>query len=171
MGTRGKGANVENMPLGNRSRRKDILQPFRIFYSLLHHHLVAAGAAIDEAMQQGFARPGDATGFLAIIFGVVVMQHGLNLFESRPTDVRGILIVDPNAPLLHGEPLGGWPSWRGAVPYRARPAIGERPRIRWVLQDGEDRGDGRAFPDHLSEAIAPRQAQALGLQHFEHLAG
>src|SRR5215471_17085055 len=34
MGTRGKGANVENMPLGNRSRRKDILQPFRIFYSL-----------------------------------------------------------------------------------------------------------------------------------------
>jgi hypothetical protein len=34
IGTRGKGANVEHMPLGNRSRRKDILQPFRIFYSL-----------------------------------------------------------------------------------------------------------------------------------------
>src|SRR5215831_5153501 len=43
MGTRGKGANVEHMPLGNRSRRKDILQPFRIFYSLapycrIEHH-------------------------------------------------------------------------------------------------------------------------------------
>src|SRR2546430_344214 len=35
IGTRAKGANVENMPLGNRSRRKDILQPFRIFYSLV----------------------------------------------------------------------------------------------------------------------------------------
>src|SRR5215831_3464184 len=34
MGTHGKEANVEHMPLGNRSRRKDILQPFRIFYSL-----------------------------------------------------------------------------------------------------------------------------------------
>jgi hypothetical protein len=34
IGTRGKGAHVENRPLGNRSRRKDILQPFRLFYSL-----------------------------------------------------------------------------------------------------------------------------------------
>jgi len=34
IGTLVKGANVENIPLGNRSRRKNILQSFRIFYSL-----------------------------------------------------------------------------------------------------------------------------------------
>ena len=46
---------------------------------------------------------------------------------------------------------------------RARPAIGKGPRIRRVLQDGEDRGDGGAFPDDLPEAIAAREAQALAL--------
>ena len=35
-----KGANVENIPLGNRSRRKNILQPFRIFYSLVSVSLI-----------------------------------------------------------------------------------------------------------------------------------
>src|SRR5215471_4234366 len=45
MGTRGKGANVENMPLGNRSRRKDILQPFRIFYSLVPPYRLLLGTA------------------------------------------------------------------------------------------------------------------------------
>jgi hypothetical protein len=44
IGTLVKGANVENIPLGNRSRRKNILQSFRIFYSL-------ATGGIDE----GFA--------------------------------------------------------------------------------------------------------------------
>ena len=34
IGTLVKGANVDNIPLGNRSRRKNILQSFRIFYSL-----------------------------------------------------------------------------------------------------------------------------------------
>jgi hypothetical protein len=82
---------------------------------ILHHHLVAAGAAIDEAMEPGFARPGEATGFMALRCGVVVMQHGLHLFDSRPADVREIRIVDPNASLLPGETLGGWASWRGAV--------------------------------------------------------
>jgi hypothetical protein len=34
IGTRGKGAHVEQRPRGHRSRRKDIRQPCRIFYSL-----------------------------------------------------------------------------------------------------------------------------------------
>ena len=31
-----------------------------------------------------FAGPRDAPGFMAIIFGMVVVQHGLDLLEGRP---------------------------------------------------------------------------------------
>jgi hypothetical protein len=35
IGTPGKGANLQGNSLGNHLRRKDILPPFRMFYSLL----------------------------------------------------------------------------------------------------------------------------------------
>jgi hypothetical protein len=41
---------------------------------ILHDHFMTAFAAVDQAVQQGFARTGNATGFVAVILGVIVFQ-------------------------------------------------------------------------------------------------
>ncbi len=122
-------------------------------------------------MQESFAGPGDATGFLAILFRMVVVQDGLDRLERGPADGGGVFGRDPPTPLLHGEALGGRAPRRTAGAQRARPALGKGARIRRVLQNGEDRGDGGAFPDDLPEAVAARYAQATGVEKLQHLAG
>src|SRR6266403_4316393 len=70
---------------------------------ILHHHLVAAFAAVDQPVQERFARARDAPGFVAIILGIVVLEHGLNLDKGLPADVGWVHIVDADTPLLQGE--------------------------------------------------------------------
>jgi hypothetical protein len=65
---------------------------------VLDHHFVAAFAAVGDSMQEGGAWPGNATGLVAIVFGAVILQHGLDMLESFPGDVGGILILDHDFP-------------------------------------------------------------------------
>ena len=48
---------------------------------VLHHHLMAALAAVDDAVEQGGARAGNAPGLVAVILRVVVAQHLLDPVE------------------------------------------------------------------------------------------
>src|SRR5438128_12397478 len=67
---------------------------------ILHDHLVAAFPAVDESVQEGFARPWDAAGFVPVILGVIVFEHRLNLEIRVPTAIGRIDIRDADAPLL-----------------------------------------------------------------------
>ena len=137
----------------------------------LHHHVVPAGPAIDQALQQGLAGPGHATGGVASIVGGVVGAHRLDRFAGLPAAGGWVLVVHAKAPLRPGQTRGGRAAWRMAVAHRVRPAIGAGPRVGWVLQDGEHRGPGGACPHHVPKAIAPREAEAVGIETFPHLAG
>ena len=77
MGTRSKGANVENMPLGNRSRRKDILQPFRIFYSLPLVYIMVRDPPVSEQTMRDTLRPYRA------IAGAVTQGYPESLHQPR----------------------------------------------------------------------------------------
>ena len=89
---------------------------------ILHHHLVAAFPAVDEPVQQGFARTRDATGFVPVILGVIVFEHRLNLEIRLPTDIGRVDVRDADAPLLLGETgergahLDGSPPDGGGLP-------------------------------------------------------
>jgi len=69
---------------------------------LLHHHLVAAFPAVDQPVQQGFARSWDAPGFVPIILRVIVCEHRLHLEICLPTAVGRVDVRDADAPLLLG---------------------------------------------------------------------
>jgi hypothetical protein len=59
---------------------EEIALVFRAAF-VLHHHFVATFAAVDNPVQQGCPSPGNATGLIAIILGVVIEQHGLDPFK------------------------------------------------------------------------------------------
>jgi hypothetical protein len=52
---------------------------------ILDHHLGAACPAVDKAMPEGFARARAPTGFVAIIRGVLVCEHGLHRWVGFPS--------------------------------------------------------------------------------------
>ena len=105
---------------------------------VLHHHLMAALAAINDAVEQGGARAGNAPGLVAVILRVVVAQHRLDPVECLPGDVGRILVLHDEPPLLARPRL-----LQGAGSGQRRPrcpgaAVDERAGIRRVLQHGDD---------------------------------
>src|SRR5215468_1337246 len=99
MGTRGKGANVENMPLGNRSRRKDILQPFRIFYSLVSGQPIWTGNddpvkddLFEPTPQAIQPRPIEGGTTIAIITENILRSQRLTLAVYVRGEARNLLV-------------------------------------------------------------------------------
>lgn len=122
-------------------------------------------------MQEGCARPGETTGFLAIIVRLVGVQYGLALLEGGPADGGRVRVRATHPPLLQRETRGRRASRHGAGAQRARSARGEGPRRRRVLQDGEDGGHGGAVPDDRPNAVTARETQATGGEKLQPLAG
>src|SRR6266446_8706956 len=93
---------------------------------ILYDHLVAAFPAGDESVQEGFSRSWDAAGFVPVILGVIVCEHGLNLGIRVPNDVGRIDVWDADAPLLLGQTYDGGACLSRLASQRAAAAIGER---------------------------------------------
>src|SRR5262249_47237815 len=138
---------------------------------LLHGPLLAAFPPVDEAVPEGFARARDPPGFVAVILGVIVFEHGLNLEIRLPTDVRWVDVRDADAPLLLGQTCDGGACLRRLTSQRAAAAIGERPRIGRVLENGEHGGHTRSLPDQIAEAVTAGQQQGVGVEHLDDFTG
>src|SRR5262249_25890516 len=68
---------------------------------VLDGHLMTALPTVDDALQQRFAGPRHAARAVAIVFAVIVLQHGLDLLESLPRNKRRILVPQAYLPLFH----------------------------------------------------------------------
>ena len=112
-------------------------------------------------MQQGLARARDATRLVAVVFRVVVLEHGLDALERFPGDVRRVDVVDADLPLVDGQALQFLVCRRRPDRRGTRAAVDERPRVGRVLQDLQDGGDRRLLPDHVAETIAAGQQEVV----------
>ena len=132
---------------------------------------MAAFPAVDEAVQEGFARARDPAGFVPVILGVIVFEHGLNLEIRLPTDGRWVDVRDADAPLLLGQTGDGGACLSRLSSQRAATAIGERPRIGRMLENGEHGGHTRSLPHQIAEAVTAGQQQVVGVEHFDDFTG
>src|SRR5439155_5999575 len=92
---------------------------------ILHDQRVAACPAVDESVQEGLARAWDPTGFVAVIRGVIVFEHGLNLRVGLPTDVGRVDVRDADAPLVLGQTGDRGTALAGLAADGAGAAVGE----------------------------------------------
>src|SRR5262249_50693481 len=60
----------------------------------------------------------ECPGLVAIILRIVVLEHGLNLLVGLPGNIRRILVVDPNPPLLPRQFLLRGLAWSRASAHR-----------------------------------------------------
>ena len=88
---------------------------------VLHDHLMTALATIDETVQQGGARAGNAAGLVAVVLRMVVAQHVLDLLERLPGDVGRIPVVHDDPPLRARAWLLGRAPGSGARVVNLRP--------------------------------------------------
>jgi hypothetical protein len=70
-----------------------------------------------------------------------------------PTDVRWVDVREADAPLLQGQTGDGGACLRRRTSPRAAAAIGERPRLGWMLEHGEHGGLTRRLPHEIAEAV------------------
>src|SRR5689334_123888 len=131
---------------------------------VLHHHLVPALAAIDEAVEQGGARAGYAAGLVAVVLCVVVAQHRLDLVKRFPGDVGRILVLHDKPPLLARPRLLHGPGSGQRRPRCPGAAVDGRAAICRVLQHGDDGGNGWRLPPDAAVAVPSRQGQAAALE-------
>ena len=103
---------------------------------VLHDHLVPALPAVDDAVEQGLAGPGHPPALVAVVFAVVVADHGLDSLKSVPADVGRILVPEADLPLVHGQRL--LDAQVGGIGPRDGPraAVDEGAGIGGVLEDG-----------------------------------
>ena len=110
-------------------------------------------------MEQGLAGPGHPPALVAVVFAVVVADHGLDSLKSVPADVGRILVPEADLPLVHGQRL--LHALVGGIGPRDGPraAVDEGAGIGGVLEDGQDGRGGRPPPDQVAEAVPPGQQQ------------
>src|SRR5262249_14750112 len=113
---------------------------------------------VDDAVQQRFAGPRYAGAAVAIVLTVIALQHGLDLLEPIPGNIRRILVAQAYLPLFHRQaflqlfailPVG----------LSTAPDIGSG--ISRIVQDGRDGCGRRPAPDDLSPAILARDPEVL----------
>jgi hypothetical protein len=80
-------------------------QVFRAVF-ILDDHFVSAFAAVNNAVQEGRPGSGDTPGHVAIIFGIVILEHSLDAFKRFPRNVSGVLILDHDFPVFQGQAFG-----------------------------------------------------------------
>src|SRR5262249_4734505 len=124
---------------------------------VLDDHLVSALATGHHSLQECGPRTWHSSRLVAVVGGVVVGEHALDLLKRRPGNVRRVHIRDANLPLLLWEPdlFGTRRSWISVDGARA--AIDKSARVGRVFEDLQDRCHGGSLPDQITEAIASRQ--------------
>jgi len=138
---------------------------------VLDDHLVPALTAGHNPVQERLAGARNPARLVPIIFGVVVLQHGLDPHKRLPFNVRRVAVVDPDTPLVEGQVLGRVVRQRRARVQGARTPVDEGSGIRRVFQGGEDSRDRRPLPDHIAKAVMSGQQQPLGVEVLQHFAG
>jgi hypothetical protein len=76
---------------------------------VLDHHLMSALATIDQPVEERLPGSRETTSFVAIVFGMVVTQHGLDFLKGLPRNIGRIFVIDANFPVFHREAFAGWP--------------------------------------------------------------
>src|SRR5215218_3797798 len=115
------------------------------------HHLVGALAAVEQAGQQRLARPGDSPSLVALVLGVVVLEHLLDPLESLPVNVGRVLVLDEYSPLFHLQAFGSTYGALRAVRSRvAVLAVDEGSGVGGVFENGSEDRDCRLFPKDIS---------------------
>jgi hypothetical protein len=67
---------------------------------VLHDHFVAAFPAMDDAVQERLAFPRHTSGFVPVVLGVIVTQHGLDFLKNLPVHIGRIFVFQDDSPLL-----------------------------------------------------------------------
>jgi hypothetical protein len=70
---------------------------------ILDNHLVSTLTAVNKPMQQRGPWPWHPSGFVAVVLGIVVQEHGLDVLKRLPRDVGGVYVIDTDLPLFHRE--------------------------------------------------------------------
>src|SRR5712691_7330495 len=94
------------MPLGNRSRRKDILQPFRIFYSLVEAYQAMLGVPVPDATQWDQIERVADCGYVVFAHLECLAAQGEIIYQDD-TPVRILSLIDENLQRrAHAEAMG-----------------------------------------------------------------
>ena len=127
---------------------------------VLHAQLVAALAAVDDAVEKRLPVARYATALVAVVLRVVITQHLLNPLICFPRHVRRIMVANDDAPL----------AWRQqALPEFSRvcspegpgAAIDERTGVGWILDHRAEAGKRRTFPQDRPMTIPARNGQMV----------
>ena len=130
---------------------------------VLHAQLVAALATVDDAVEQRLPVARHATGFVAVVLGVVIAQHLLNPLICRPRDIRRIPVANDDPPLAWRQQTLSHFS-RVFGPNRPRAAIHERAGVGWIFHHRTEVGNSRTLPLDSAIAVTARDAQVLATE-------
>src|SRR5713101_1190522 len=138
---------------------------------VLHDQLVSTLATVHHPMEQSGSWTRHPTGFVPVVFSVVVQEHVLNALKHLPGNVGWVHIVDPKFPFLHRKAnLSG--TRRGRIfSNRARSPVDKGASVRRVFEDLQDGCPCWFLPDEVSETIPSRDTQILGVEETQDLAG
>src|SRR6266849_6640825 len=112
----------------------------------------------DDAVQQRFAGPRHTARAVAIVLTVIVLQHGLDLLESLPGNIRRILVPQAYLPLFHRQ---AFLQLLAILPVGLGAASDISAGISRIVQDGRDGRRGRQPPDDVAPAILAWDPQVL----------
>ena len=138
---------------------------------VFHDHFVATLSTVDDPMQHGRAVTRHPTRFVAIIGGIVVGKHVLDLFKRFPRDVRRVDVIDANLPLCHRQANLLRVGRGGIFANGAGFAIDNGSCIGRLLQDLQNGGNGGLLPHHIAKAILSRQVEFVGIEKLQDFAG
>jgi hypothetical protein len=102
---------------------------------------------------QGFSGPGNTTGVVAVILGVVVFAPGLHLEVGLPTDIGGGDVRDADAPLVLGQTGERGPSLAGLAAEGVGAAVGACPGLGRVLETRQHGCHPRCLPAQIAKTI------------------
>src|SRR5262249_9620482 len=137
---------------------------------VLHDHFVSALPAIDDAVQERLAFTWHAAGFVTVVLGIIVTQHGLDFLKNFPVHIGRILVFHDDSPLLARQLLRkGLCTW--SATYGAAAAVDEGAGVGGVLEHLKNGSDRGRAPARLTEAAAAGKSQVIAVEVGQYLGG
>ena len=118
-------------------------------------------------MQQGGAFTRHATGFVAVVLGIVVQKPRLDLFERFPGDVSRVHPIHANLPFVQREVHLLGTRGSGIASKRAGPSVDKGSGVGRVFEHLQKSCNGGFLPDEIPKAVTTRQAQLMRVEELQ----
>src|SRR5262245_7315807 len=112
-------------------------------------------------MQERLSGSGNAAGFIAVIFGMIIAEHGLNFLKGLPGNIGWIFVVDPKFPLFYWEAFHALSATYSAPRRVSASPIDKGASVSRIFEKEDDRADGWLSPDQIPKAVQARQQELL----------